>query len=50
MLEDYAAQIPDFKTAVGADFARGHKEATGGIILKVRYASSCDMMELKGKV
>lgn len=35
MLKDYGAQIPDFTESVGADFARGHKEATGGIILKV---------------
>ena len=35
MLEDYGAQIPDFREAVGADFARALKEATGGIILKV---------------
>lgn len=35
MLEEYGNMIPDFRTNVGADFARGHKEATGGIIPKV---------------
>lgn len=37
MLRDYADSVPGLKQAVGADFARGHKEATGGIIPKVKW-------------
>jgi hypothetical protein len=35
MLNEYADGIDGFKERVGGDFARGHKEATGGIIAKV---------------
>lgn len=32
LLEEYGDAIPGFRERVGGDFARGHKEATGGII------------------
>jgi hypothetical protein len=35
LLTEYGKSIPGFLERVGGDFARGHKEATGGIILKV---------------
>ena len=35
MLLEIGRQIPGFLDRVGGDFARGHKEATGGIIPKV---------------
>lgn len=35
LLNDFADAIPGFKQRVGGDYARGHKEATGGIIPKV---------------
>lgn len=36
LLEEYGDTIEGFRDRVGGDFARGHKEATGGIIPKVR--------------
>ena len=35
LLNEFAATIPGFRERVGNDFARGHQEATGGIIPKV---------------
>ncbi|ORY34226.1 DHH phosphoesterase [Naematelia encephala] len=35
LLVEYGNAIPGFSDGVGADFARGHKEATGGVIPKV---------------
>lgn len=35
LLKEYGDMIPGFRERVGEDFARGHKEATGGIIQKV---------------
>jgi hypothetical protein len=35
LLNEYAEAIPGFRERVGNDYARGHKEATGGIIPKV---------------
>ncbi|WWC85785.1 uncharacterized protein L201_000652 [Kwoniella dendrophila CBS 6074] len=37
LLNEYADRIPGFKERVGGDYARGHKEATGGIIPKAEY-------------
>nr|XP_019014474.1 uncharacterized protein I206_00556 [Kwoniella pini CBS 10737]OCF53255.1 hypothetical protein I206_00556 [Kwoniella pini CBS 10737] len=37
LLNEYADNIPGFKERVGGDYARGHKEATGGIIAKAEY-------------
>ena len=41
ILKEYAAKVPDpgFIERIGGDFARGHKEASGGIILSVRIDS-----------
>jgi hypothetical protein len=36
LLKEYGDSIEGFRERVGDDFARGHKEATGGIIAKVR--------------
>lgn len=36
LLKEYGDSIEGFRDRVGDDFARGHKEATGGIIAKVR--------------
>ena len=36
LLEEYGSAIDGFRDRVGDDFARGHKEATGGIIAKRR--------------
>jgi len=38
LLNEYADGIPGFKERVGGDYARGHKEATGGIIAKTEFA------------
>jgi hypothetical protein len=35
LLQEYASGIPGFSSRVGENYARGHKEATGGIIPKV---------------
>jgi hypothetical protein len=35
LLKEYGNSIEGFRERVGDDFARGHKEATGGIIAKV---------------
>ncbi|WRT63865.1 uncharacterized protein IL334_000790 [Kwoniella shivajii] len=37
LLNEYADNIPGFRERVGGDYARGHKEATGGIIAKAEY-------------
>lgn len=37
LLEEYGDAIPGFRERVGGDFARGHKEATGGIILRADF-------------
>ncbi|WWD09001.1 hypothetical protein V865_007116 [Kwoniella europaea PYCC6329] len=37
LLNEYAERIPGFKDRVGGDYARGHKEATGGIIPRAEY-------------
>jgi hypothetical protein len=37
LLKEYGNSIPGFMERVGEDFARGHKEATGGIIQKVSW-------------
>lgn len=37
LLKDYGNSIDGFAERVGDDFARGHKEATGGIIAKVEF-------------
>jgi hypothetical protein len=39
LLKEYGDSIDGFRERVGDDFARGHKEATGGIIHKVRSSS-----------
>ncbi|RXK38730.1 hypothetical protein M231_04040 [Tremella mesenterica] len=38
MLNEYGNGIEGFRERVGGDFARGHKEATGGIIHKDEFA------------
>jgi hypothetical protein len=35
LLKEYGNSIDGFRERVGDDFARGHKEATGGIIHRV---------------
>lgn len=35
LLTEYGDSIEGFRERVGGDYARGHKEATGGIIAKV---------------
>ena len=35
LLNEYGDGIEGFRQRVGGDYARGHKEATGGIIPKV---------------
>jgi hypothetical protein len=35
LLKEYGDSIEGFADRVGDDFARGHKEATGGIIARV---------------
>jgi hypothetical protein len=37
LLKEYGDSIEGFRERVGEDFARGHKEATGGIINKVGF-------------
>ena len=37
MLRQYGDSIPGFMERVGDDYARGHKEASGGIIPKVGH-------------
>nr|XP_031863515.1 uncharacterized protein CI109_000765 [Kwoniella shandongensis]KAA5530587.1 hypothetical protein CI109_000765 [Kwoniella shandongensis] len=37
LLNEFGDSIPGFRDRVGGDFARGHKEATGGIIPKVEF-------------
>ncbi|WVR03621.1 hypothetical protein IAU60_000614 [Kwoniella sp. DSM 27419] len=37
LLNDYGDMIPGFRERVGNDYARGHKEATGGIIPKAEF-------------
>lgn len=37
LLEEYGNAIPGFRERVGGDFARGHKEATGGIIPRAEF-------------
>lgn len=39
LLKEYGSSIEGFRERVGDDFARGHKEATGGIIAKVSLTS-----------
>lgn len=38
LLKEYGSSIEGFRERVGDDFARGHKEATGGIIAKVNQS------------
>ncbi|KAK4685760.1 single-stranded-DNA-specific exonuclease, partial [Tremellales sp. Uapishka_1] len=38
LLNEYADSIEGFRERVGGDYARGHKEATGGIIAKTEFA------------
>lgn len=40
MLKSYGNSIDGFRERVGDDFARGHKEATGGIIARVSIEST----------
>ncbi|OCF45106.1 hypothetical protein I317_00907 [Kwoniella heveanensis CBS 569] len=37
LLNEYGDRIPGFRERVGGDYARGHKEATGGIIPKDEF-------------
>jgi hypothetical protein len=46
-LKDYAKGIPGFVERVGEDFAKGHKEATGGIIPKVRRPTISDRPDVQ---
>jgi hypothetical protein len=47
LLKEYGNSIEGFRERVGDNFARGHKEATGGIIAKVRLDSqSCAVPKL----
>lgn len=45
LLKEYGDSIEGFRERVGDDFARGHKEATGGIIAKVR----CPLIHRDGR-
>jgi hypothetical protein len=40
-LKSYGDKVEGFKERVGNDFARGHNEATGGIIKRVSLESCC---------
>lgn len=47
LLQEYASKIPGFSERVGGDFARGHTEATGGIIKKVSREASTGAVVIK---
>ncbi|KAK8845538.1 hypothetical protein IAR55_006253 [Kwoniella newhampshirensis] len=44
LLNDFGDRIPGFRERVGGDFARGHKEATGGIIPKTEFELLLEVM------
>jgi len=49
LLNEYGDAIEGFRERVSGDYARGHKEATGGIIPKVRPASRLRLMLIRWK-
>ncbi|CAD6575066.1 MAG: hypothetical protein TREMPRED_001293 [Tremellales sp. Tagirdzhanova-0007] len=48
LLNEYGDGIEGFRQRVGGDYARGHKEATGGIIPKVEFALLLEQMGVPG--
>ncbi|RDX44798.1 DHH phosphoesterase [Lentinus brumalis] len=44
ILKEYASRIPGLREAMGDDFARGHKEASGGIVLTEHFERLWEVM------
>ncbi|EKM51352.1 uncharacterized protein PHACADRAFT_213194 [Phanerochaete carnosa HHB-10118-sp] len=44
LLKDYAARVPGFAEAVGNDFARGHTQASGGIVTTEQFERLWEVM------
>ncbi|KAH9916583.1 DHH phosphoesterase [Epithele typhae] len=43
-LKEYAARVPGLREAMGDNFARGHKEASGGIVRTEQFEKLWDVM------
>ena len=44
MLKDYASKAPDLTEAMGDNFARGHKQASGGIVTHAHFEELWNIM------
>ncbi len=44
ILTEYASRVPGLRNAMGDDFARGHKEASGGVVKTEDFERLWDVM------
>ncbi|KAI0820597.1 hypothetical protein BC628DRAFT_1396292 [Trametes gibbosa] len=49
LLEDYAGRVPGLRESMGDDFARGHKQASGGIVRSEDFERLWDVMVCAGR-